>query len=230
MKKDSRLKARELKHSIYKEMASVTKALSNPHRLEIVDLLAQGPAPVEYISEHTSLSIANASQHLQVLKHSGLASTERKGKYIYYRLSNEEVYEAWCALRRLGFSQNQEISILLEDFRSRRGTLQTISSDELTDKMERDEVILLDVRPEQEYNRSHITNARSCPVPSLNERLPELSKEKEIIAYCRGPLCLMADRAVQQLQSKGYRASRLEEGFPEWKAKGKPVDSGEVEK
>ncbi len=219
------MNARDIKHSIYKEMASVTKALSNPHRLEIVDLLAQGPAPVEYISENTSLSIANTSQHLQVLKHSGLATSERKGKYIYYRLSNEEVYEAWSALRRLGFSQNREISLLLEDYRSRRGTLQTITPDQLMDKMERDEVILLDVRPEQEYKRSHIANALSCPVPALKQRLPELSSKKEIVAYCRGPLCLMADHAVQQLRSEGYRASRLEEGFPDWQAKGKPVDS-----
>jgi DNA-binding transcriptional ArsR family regulator len=120
------VKTRDFKTSLYNEMASVTKALGNPHRLEILDLLAQGPAPVEYIAANTTLSIASASQHLQVLKNAGLAKTERQGKYIYYKLSNDEVFQTWCALRRLGFSLNSEINTLLSDYRRKKGTLQAM--------------------------------------------------------------------------------------------------------
>lgn len=197
-------------------MASVTKALGNPHRLEILDLLAQGPAPVEYIAANTTMSIANASQHLQVLKNAGLANTERQGKYIYYKLSNDEVFQTWCALRRLGFSLNSEINALLSDFRKKKGTLQAVSTDQLIDKLQRDEVVLLDVRPEEEYKKGHIDKARSYPGKDLKARMHELPKEKEIVAYCRGPLCLMADESVELLKKNGFHASRLDKGYAEW--------------
>jgi rhodanese-related sulfurtransferase/biotin operon repressor len=210
------VKTRDFKTSLYNEMASVTKALGNPHRLEILDLLAQGPASVEYIAANTTLSIANASQHLQVLKSAGLTKTERQGKYIFYRMSNDEVFQTWCALRRLGFSQNSEINSLLSDYRRKKGTLQAISTDQLIDKMKRDEVILLDVRPEEEYKKGHINKARSFPGKDLVARMDELPKEKEIVAYCRGPLCLMADESVELLNKNGFRASRLDKGYAEW--------------
>jgi rhodanese-related sulfurtransferase len=194
-------------------MAAVTKALGNPHRLEILDLLAQGPAPVEYIAANTTLSVANASQHLQVLKSAGLTKTERKGKYIYYKLSNDEVFQTWCALRRLGFAQNSEINALLSDYRRKKGTLQAISTDQLIEKMKRDEVILLDVRPEEEYRNGHIKNALSYPGKDMKTRMHELPKDKEIVAYCRGPLCLMADETVELLNKNGFTASRMDKGY-----------------
>lgn len=210
------VKTRDFKTSLYNEMASVTKALGNPHRLEILDLLAQGSAPVEYIAANTTMSIANASQHLQILKNAGLAKTERQGKYIYYKLSNDEIFHTWCALRRLGFSLNSEINALLSDYRREKGTLQAVSTEQLIEKLQRDEVVLLDVRPEEEYKKGHIDQARSYPGKDLKTRLDELPKEKEIVAYCRGPLCLMADESVELLKKNGFSASRLEKGYADW--------------
>ncbi len=214
---------REFKDTIYNEMSGITKALGNPHRLEILDLLAQGPAPVEYIAKQTNLTVGNASQHLQVLKNARLVSSERQWKYKYYRLADQHVFEAWCALRRLGFSQNAELKQLMEDYRSKRNNLRTISPRELLEKMKRGEVIILDVRPEEEYNMAHIENAISLPKKDLEKRLNELPEDKEIVVYCRGPLCLMADEAVQLLNNNGFNASRLEKGFPDWAMQKMPV-------
>jgi rhodanese-related sulfurtransferase len=218
------MKTREFKKKLYKQLAVVTKALSNPTRLEILDLIAQGPVPVEYIAEHIDQPVANASQHLQVLKKSGLVETERKGKYNYYQLAGKQVYDVWNSLRAIGFSRNSEIEDLLNDYRSKKEGLKTISRDELLKKMEDDEVFLIDVRPAEEFKLGHIRDAVSLPKVELGERLQELPDDKEIVAYCRGPLCLMADEAVRILKEKGFNAARLDEGFPEWKAIDLPVD------
>ena len=220
------MNTRAFKNSIYNEMAGITKALGNPHRLEILDLLAQGPAPVEYIAKHANLTVGNASQHLQVLKNARLVSSERQWKYNYYSLADQHVFEAWCALRRLGFSQNAEIKQLMDGYRNKRKYLRTISPSELLEKMEQDEVIILDVRPEEEYNMAHIEQAISFPRKDLEKRLHELPEDKEIVVYCRGPLCLMSDEAVQLLNKNGFKASRLEKGFPDWAAQKLPVEAG----
>jgi len=214
---------REFKTSLYKEMSGMTKALGNPHRLEILDLLAQGPVPVEYIAVNTNLTVANASQHLQVLKNAMLVVSEKRGKYNYYKLANKQVFKSWCALRRLGFSQNEEINNLFNDFRKERSELKTISKDELIKKIKNDSVVIVDVRPEEEFINGHIENALSYPLNELRKKMSELPKDKEIVAYCRGPLCLMADVAVKFLSTNGYKASRLEYGFPDWEAEGMPV-------
>jgi len=214
---------RKFKTSLYKELSRVTKALSNPNRLEILDLLAQGTFPVEYISEHTNQPIANTSQHLQVLKKSGLVKTEKRGKYSYYRLTSQSVFDTWCALRKLGFEQNSQIKGLLKDFRTRRNSLDVITSDELNERMENDDVFIIDVRPEEEFTRGHIQNALSYPQKVLKERLNELPEGREIVAYCRGPLCLRADEAVHYLKSQGYKAVRLENGYVDWLAGHKPA-------
>lgn len=212
------------KSSVYREMADITKALGNPNRLEIIDLLAQGPASVEYISEHTKLSTANASQHLQVLKNSKLVTTERQGKYIYYSLSGNQVFQVWCALRRLGFSQNAELARLVNDYRENRESLDTITSEELMNKLGDDQVVVIDVRPKHEYELSHIKNAKSLPKSELQKELDQIPKDKKIVAYCRGPLCVMADDVIELLKQKGYDAARLEKGFPDWVALGLPVE------
>lgn len=217
------MNTRQFKSKLYKELATVTKSLSNPHRLEILDLLAQGSFPVEYIAAHTHMPIANASQHLQVLKNSGLATTERDGKYIYYRIQNRQVLETWLSLRMLGFSQNEEINQLLKDYRLRKNQLYIIKTDELLEKMNKKDVILLDVRPKEEYEAGHIENAASKPFKNLKETLNDLPVETDIVAYCRGPLCLMADEAVTLLRSKGYNAYRLEKGYSDWLAENHPV-------
>ena len=214
----------KFKSSVYREMADITKALGNPNRLEIIDLLAQGPASVEYISENTKLSTANASQHLQVLKNSKLVKTDRQGKYIYYSLAGNQVFQVWCALRRLGFSQNAELSRLVNDYRENRESLDTISSEELMSKMGGDEIVVVDVRPRHEYEVSHIKNARSLPKSDLQKELDKIPKDKKIVAYCRGPLCVMADDVIELLKQQGYDAARLEKGFPDWVALGLPVE------
>ncbi|WP_340102460.1 ArsR/SmtB family transcription factor [Rhodohalobacter sp. 8-1] len=215
---------REFKSSLYKQLAKVTKALSNPHRLEILDLLAQGSFSVEYIAENANMSVANASQHLQVLKKSGLVDTVRDGKYIFYELYDGRVLETWRALRQLGLSRNQEINELLEDYRQRKDQMNLMSSDELFQKLKNNEVYLVDVRPEEEYNLGHIKQAGSLPHKQLKERLQELPTDREIVAYCRGPLCLMADEAVALMRKEGLHATRLENGFADWLAEERPVE------
>lgn len=214
---------RKFKSSLYKQLTKVTKALSNPHRLEILDLLAQGSFSVEYIAENANMSVANASQHLQVLKKSGLVDRVRDGKYIYYELYDGRVLETWRALRQLGLSRNHVINELLEDYRQRKDQMNLMSSDELFQKLKSNEVYLVDVRPEEEYNLGHIKQAGSLPFKQLKERLQELPNDREIVAYCRGPLCLMADEAVALMRKEGLHATRLENGFADWLAEERPV-------
>ncbi|MCH8558728.1 MAG: metalloregulator ArsR/SmtB family transcription factor [Balneolia bacterium] len=209
------MSTRDFKRNLYKELASVTKALSNPHRLEILDLLAQGAFSVEYISKQTNLPVANTSQHLQVLKNSGLVTTERDGKYIYYQLTDDQVLETWRSLRKLGFSRNEQISNMLEEFRKQKKQPELVSREELLEKLSRDEIYLIDVRPEEEFEAGHLSSAHSLPYHLMRKNPDQLDlpRDKEIIAYCRGPLCMMADEAVSLLREKGYRAFRLENGY-----------------
>jgi rhodanese-related sulfurtransferase/predicted transcriptional regulator len=214
---------RDFKNRIYNELASIAKALANPHRLEIIELLAQGPSPVETIAKNTDLSIANASQHLQTLKSARLVRSEKKGKYSYYSLSGSGVFELWKSMRDLGFAQNAQIEKLLQDFRKSRHTLESVHMDELLERIKQGKALVLDVRPRGEYEAGHIVSALSIPQNELAEKLKSLPKNKEIIAYCRGPLCAMADDAVSLLRKHGFRATRFDAGYPEWKNEGLPV-------
>lgn len=215
---------REFKDKVYTELSKVTKALSNPHRLEIIDLLAQGPFSVEQIAGYTGLSVANASQHLQTLKNSKLVSMKRDGNFINYTLAGENVFNAWSGLREVGSAYNAEVSKVVQDFRKGFGDMESIDAATLAVLIENEEVIVLDVRPEDEYNRGHIHRALSVPLDQMNERLKKLPKGKTIVAYCRGPFCIYADEAVALLKKKGFKARRMEEGFPDWKSKGYPVE------
>ncbi|MCR5862582.1 MAG: ArsR/SmtB family transcription factor [Flavobacterium sp.] len=215
---------REFKDAVYQELAKISKALANPHRLEIVDLLAQGPFSVEVIADYTGMSVANASQHLQVLKKAQLVETSKDGNFIFYHLRNEKVFAAWRSLRELGMENNTEIEGLVKDFRSNFHNLAPISAEDLLEKIGKNQVLVLDVRPEAEFNRGHIHSALSMPYDKIIKRIRELSKESEIIAYCRGPFCIYADQAVKILTEYGYKANRLSEGFPDWMSKGYPVE------
>ena len=214
---------REFKNRVYDELARLTKALANPHRLEIIELLAQGDYAVEQISAQTGLSIANASQHLQVLKAARLVDVTRNGKFVHYRLANANVFKVWRALRELGVEQIASIDKLVKDFRQSKTKSEAITVDELTKRIESGKVTILDVRPESEYKKGHIANALSIPFDELASRLKELPKRNEIIAYCRGPFCVFADEAVYLLNKAGYKATRLDQGFPDWALIGKPV-------
>lgn len=218
---------REFKDKIYSELARVTKAIGNPRRMEIIDLLAQGPFSVEKIAEQASMSIANASQHLQVLKGARLVEISRKGNFIFYHLASEKVFHAWRALRELGIIQNAQAEKLIRDFYNTRHQLEPVSMEELRQKINKQDVVVLDVRPDEEYVRGHIHRAISIPVEELRKRMEELSRDTEIIAYCRGPFCVYADEAVALLREQGFEAKRLKEGFPDWVAMGFPAEISE---
>ncbi|MBV8251811.1 MAG: ArsR family transcriptional regulator [Chitinophaga sp.] len=215
---------RDFKDKVYGELSKVTKALSNPHRLEIIDLLAQGPFSVEEIAHYTGMSVANASQHLQTLKHAKLVKISRNGNFIHYSLAGESVFHAWAGLRELGLEYNAEVEKVVTDFRKGHGEVTSVDAASLVKKIEKEEVILLDVRPEEEYNRGHIHRAISAPVDKLNEQLKHLEKNKMIVAYCRGPFCVYADEAVAMLKKKGFNAVRMNEGYPDWALRGLPVE------
>ena len=214
---------REFKDKVYDELARLTKALANPHRLEIIELLAQGDYPVEQISAQTGLPIANASQHLQVLKTARLVDATRNGKFIHYRLANTNVFKAWRALRELGVQQIASVDKLVKDFRHSKAGTEAITINELSKRIQSGKVTILDVRPALEYKKGHIANAVSIPFDELAKRLKELPKRNEIVAYCRGPFCVFADDAVSLLNKAGYKATRLDQGFPDWASMGKPV-------
>jgi rhodanese-related sulfurtransferase/predicted transcriptional regulator len=215
---------REFKDKVYSELAKITKSLANPHRLEIIELLAQGEFSVEQIASQTNLSIANASQHLQVLKVAQLVEINRQGNFIFYRLSNSNVFKVWKALRELGVERIATIEKVVKEFRKSKFDLESVTIDELINKLESGKVTILDVRPESEYKQGHIANAISIPIEELSKRLKELPKRSEIVAYCRGPFCVYADEAVALLKKAGYKASRLEEGFPDWKLNELPIE------
>lgn len=218
------MKKRTFKNKIYSELAKIVKALSNPHRLEILELLAQGRFSVEEIAGQTDLTVANASQHLQVMKRVQLVETEREGNYVYYRLADQNVYKAWKALRDLGIERMAEIERVMRSFRESRSSMETLTSTELIQKIEQGEVMVLDVRPKAEYEEGHIAGALNVPVEELEERIENLPDDREIVAYCRGPFCVFADDAVKMLNEKGFNAKRLDEGFPEWMLDELPVE------
>lgn len=218
------MEKRTFKNKIYRELAKVVKALSNPHRLEILELLAQGRFSVEEIAGETDLTTANASQHLQVLKRVRLVSTEREGNYIYYRLAGRSVYKAWKALRDLGIERIAEVERVMRAFRESKQSVESLTSSELIRKMKEDDITILDVRPGPEYEEGHIAGSQNIPVDELEDKLDELPADREVVAYCRGPFCVFADEAVELLREKGFNARRLDEGYPEWMLEELPVE------
>lgn len=216
---------RIFKDKVYTILANMIKAMANPHRLEIVDLLGQGEKTVEEIASETNVSFANASQHLQVLKAANLVAIRRQGNHIYYSLAHEEIYRSWQALRQLGLGHIAEMEKLVKDFREKRSSLEAVKIDELLSRMKSKNIVLLDVRPETEFKNGHIPGAINTPVKGLSTSLKKLPKSKEYVAYCRGPFCVFADEAVQMLTKYGFKVKRLEEGFSDWKVKGLPVES-----
>lgn len=214
---------RTFKDDIYEQFARLGKAFSSPRRLEMIDLLAQKAWSVEELAEEANMSTANASRHLQILRREHLVSRQKQGKYIYYTLAGEDVYAAWKALRKLAESRLAEIDRIVEAFLTDRERFEAVSAEELEERRAREDVTVLDVRPTEEYAAGHIPGARSIPVDELEERLSELPADREVVAYCRGPYCLFSDRAVEMLQDRGYRASRLTGGLPDWRSDQRPV-------
>ncbi len=217
---------RAFKDQLYEQFARIGKALANPHRLELLDVLAQCERTVEALAEETGMTVANASQHLQVLRAAHLVEVRREGVSMYYRLADESVFRMWKAMLVVGETQLAEIDRVVQTFFQDRTRLQPIGTQELLKRLSDDQIILLDVRPVEEYEASHLPQARSIPVTELEARLAELPREREIVAYCRGPYCVFADEAVALLREHGYHASRLHEGLPDWQLLGLPIETG----
>lgn len=214
---------RRFKALLYDQFARMGKALSSPHRLELLDVLSQGERMVEALAEETGMSVANASQHLQTLRVARLVETRRVGVSIYYRLASAHVSQLWLSLRTCGEEHLAEINQLVSAFLQDRASLRPVTVDELRQALQEERVILLDVRPQIEYLAGHLPQARSIPIAELEAQLAELPKEREIVAYCRGPYCVFADEAVSLLRAHGYAAHRLQEGVTEWQHLGLPV-------
>ena len=216
---------REFKDLLFGQFARVGRALANPHRLELIDLLAQGERSVEDLAREAAMSVGNTSRHLQELKAARLVEVRRQSNYGYYRLADEGVYGVWRAIRGLGEARLAEIEQLVGTYLTDRDSLEAVCAKELLSKMREEDVVVLDVRPEEEYRAGHIPGARSVPVERLEAYLEDIPKDREVVAYCRGPYCVFSDEAVALLRSRGYRASRLEDGLPDWRAAGLPVES-----
>jgi rhodanese-related sulfurtransferase/DNA-binding transcriptional ArsR family regulator len=215
---------RPFKDQLFEQFARIGKALANPHRLEIVDLLAQGERTVEDLAREAGMSVANTSRHLQELRAARLVEVRRDGLYGYYRLADERVFGVWRAMRELGDARLAEIDRLVETYLMDRDALEAVCAEELLTKTREGGVVVLDVRPEQEYRAGHIPGARSVPLERLEAYLEEIPEDQEVVAYCRGPYCVFSDEAVELLRSHGYRARRLAEGLPDWRAAGLPVE------
>ena len=208
-----------IKEQVYQELSRVTHAISNPKRMELIDVLSQKSYSVEELSKEIAMSIASTSQHLQVLKSAKLVDTRRQGNFIIYSITDDSVLRLVSAVKELGFRKIAEIERLIIDFKADKNILESITLDDLLARTKKEKVILIDVRPEEEYNAGHITNAVSIPLEQLKKRLNELPKNKIIIAYCRGPLCVMSADAVKILNEKKFKAIRMEDGYVEWKLK-----------
>jgi ArsR family transcriptional regulator len=214
------------KQVIYGSLAEVAQALGHAHRLELLEHLAQGERSVEELSARASLTFANTSRHLQILRRARLVETERRGKHVLYRLAGDaEVVTLMQALGRVGERNVAEINRVMTDYFRARDALEAVSRDDLLARLQDGMVTVLDVRPEDEFAIGHLPGALNIPLAELERRLGELPADREVIAYCRGPYCVLSFEAVAPLRARGYRVHRLEDGYPEWKAAGLPVEA-----
>lgn len=218
---------RPFKDRLYAEFASIGKALASRHRLELLDLLGQGERSVDELAQEIDQSLANTSAHLQVLRQARLVESDKRGLNVVYRLAAPEVFKLWRILRDVGTARLAEVDRLVETFLTDRASLAAVDLAELKRLVADGCVTLLDVRPALEYRQGHIPEARSVPVDELEHRLDELPRDREVVAYCRGPYCVLAPQAVEVLRRHGFQAQRLEDGMPEWRLAGLPVAVGE---
>jgi rhodanese-related sulfurtransferase/DNA-binding transcriptional ArsR family regulator len=214
------------KLALFAQFAAVAKALAHAHRLHLLEQLAQGERSVEVMADRTGLSIANASQHLQHMLRAGLVANRRDGKFVYYRLADETVIELLTALRKIAEQNVAEVERVVRTYFEDRDSLEPVSRKELLDRSRAGAVTILDVRPEDEFALGHVPGAINIPLRALESRLSELDPSKEIVAYCRGPYCVLSYEAVAALRKRGFKALRLEDGLPEWRAAGLTVVTG----
>ncbi len=217
-----------LKKAVNEQLARIGKAVASPPRLELLDLLCQGPRTVEALARQAGLSVANTSQHLQVLHSARLVQAHKEGLFVTYSLADQQVAGFYRALRALAESRLPEIEMIVRRFKNGRELMEPVDKQALLERVRRAEVIVLDVRPPEEYRAGHIPGAISIPLKELEAHLVTLPRDREIMAYCRGPYCVLAVKAVKLLRAQGFHAVRLREGVPEWRAEGLPVAQGEA--
>jgi ArsR family transcriptional regulator len=214
------------KKTLFTQFAAVAKAAAHPLRLELLEQLAQGPRSVEVLASRTGASIANVSQHLQHMRRSGLIVARRDGKFVFYALADDAVLDLLAALRRVAERNIAEVEQVVRDYFEKRDDLEAVSRTELMARLKAGEVTVLDVRPPDEFELGHLPGALNVQLASLEKRLAEFDPKREIIAYCRGPYCVLSYEAVAALRARGFKVRRLEDGLPEWRAAGFPVVEG----
>jgi ArsR family transcriptional regulator len=213
------------KRALYAQFAVVAKAIGHEHRLELLELVAQGERSVEVLAERSGLSVANVSQHLQHLRRAGLVTPRRQAKFVLYRLADDAVLTLLASLHEVAGRNVSEVQQILRAYFHQRDELEPVTRAELTQRMKQGLVTVIDVRPEDEFALGHIPHARNIPLSRLKHHLANLDRRTEIVAYCRGPYCVMSFEAVAQLRKLGFKARRLQDGLPEWKAAGLPVET-----
>jgi rhodanese-related sulfurtransferase/DNA-binding transcriptional ArsR family regulator len=214
------------KLALFAQFAAVAKSLAHAHRLELLEQLAQGERSVEVLADRTGLSMANASQHLQQMRRAGLVTNRRDGKFIYYRLADDSVLDLLAALRGIAERNLAEVERLVRSYFHNRDAPEPVTREELLQRSRTGEITILDVRPEDEFALGHVPGAVNIPLRELETRLAELDPTEEIVAYCRGPYCLLSYEAVAALRARGFNVRRLQDGLPEWRAAGLPVITG----
>jgi rhodanese-related sulfurtransferase/DNA-binding transcriptional ArsR family regulator len=227
MEKMRQRDGRELKDALYEQFSRVGKALSSPKRVEILDLLGQTERTVEALAQATGMGVTNTSAHLQALKGARLVETRKEGTKVYYRLADDEVSRLYVAFRDVASHRLAEVEQIARDYFAARDDLEPLSRHELRKRMRGDDVVVVDVRPPEEYAAGHIPGAISMPVTELADRVEDIPPDAEVVAYCRGPYCVLAPEAVGILRRHGFRTRRLEDGFPEWRLAGLPVAIGD---
>jgi len=215
---------RRFKTAIYEQFARVGKALASAHRVELVELLSQGPRTVEILARMADMTLANTSAHLQVLRGAGLVESTKEGLFVTYRLADPSVADLLLSVRTVAEARLAEVAKVTRDFLAANSQLEPVDEAALRARVRKGQVTLLDVRPPEEFAAGHIPGALSVPLPELARQLSKLPKRREVVAYCRGPYCVLAVEAVKQLRARGFRAVRLEEGVLDWAALGLPVE------
>ena len=217
------MEKRELKDLLYEQVARIGKAVASPKRLEMLEVLAQGEKTVEALSVELSIDVKLASAHLKALREARLVDSRRDGKYICYRLSGQDVATLWVNLREVAEEHLLELRMAVDQMIAQPEKLSSVDGKALMDQAKRGDVIVIDVRPQEEYEAGHLPFARSMPVAELEKRLGELSRRQTIVAYCRGPFCMLSDEALKLLRARGYKASKILDGVSEWQAAGLPL-------
>ena len=218
------METNQFKKELFSQFALIGKSLSSGNRLELLEFLAQGETTVENLAKKSGLSVANTSQHLQGLRHSGLVKSRSQGQKSYYSLSDNSIIALMSLLREIAEANLAEIQVLINKYLTSKDGLEPITRKELLKRARKGIVTVIDVRPKSEFQLGHIPKSKSIPLSELKSKLNEIPKSKEVIAYCRGPHCLLAFDAVVKLRAKGYKARRLQDGFPEWKLEGLPIE------